>query len=64
MKDIRIRWNKKEKDIEVSWNAGSGKDAGFFLDLIPKRILDEIIKRGYDLETIKFSISKGKVSQE
>lgn len=58
MKDIRMKWNKKESDIEVNWNAGSGRDAGFFIELIPPKILKEIKDRGYDIETIKFSITK------
>ena len=57
MKDIRMKWNKKENDIEVNWNAGSGKDAGFFIGLLGDA-QQEIKDRGYDLETIKFSISK------
>ncbi len=57
MKDIRMKWNKKENDIEVNWNAGSGRDAGFFIELLGNA-QQEIKDRGYDLETIKFSINK------
>lgn len=58
MKDIRMKWNKKESDIEINWNAGSGRDAGFFIDLFKKNVQEEIKARGYDLETMKFSITK------
>ena len=58
MPHIKLRWNKREKDIEVVWEAGYKPFANYILDMFGKEFQEEIKKRGYDLESIKFSINK------
>lgn len=62
--DIKLRWNKRENDIEVQWEAGHKHTGLYMLDLFNKDVQKELRDRGYDLTTIKFSINKKNASNE
>ena len=53
---IKIKWNKKENDLEVFWDKGLSHSAGFFIDLFSKEIKKEIAERGFNIKSMKFSI--------
>lgn len=57
-KDIRLQYSKKEDDLEVSYELGHETTAKYILDLLSKKVQQELEARGYDLKTIQFSISK------
>ena len=57
MPDIKLRWSKREEDIEVTWEAGHKATACYILDMFGKEFQEEMKKRGYDLESIKLSIN-------
>jgi len=57
MRKIKVRWLKSEKDIAVFYDEGLKPDAGYILDYcFPKSVQDELIKRGLNIKTLKFSI--------
>ena len=64
---IRLRWSKKEQDVEVAWDAqANGKpNAGMVLThftwtptLHELTFVKELERRGYDLTTLRFSIER------
>lgn len=55
--DIWIKWSRLHRDIEYNWADGS-KSAAIELMLKIDKSLQELKDLGYDLTTIKFSISK------
>jgi hypothetical protein len=57
-KDIEIKWSKREQDIQVNWNAGCKGTACYILDMFNKKFQEEMKGRGYDLNSIKFSMNK------
>lgn len=59
-KDIEIKWNKKEEDLEVTWREGKGT-AIFILELFDKGFQKKLWDRGYDLTSLKFSINRRKL---
>lgn len=58
MADIKLHWSKREEDIEVCWEAEHKATANYILDMFGKEFQKEMKERGYDLESIKFSINK------
>jgi hypothetical protein len=58
--DIRLKWSKKENDLEVFWEAGHKPTALYILDLFSKEVQKELKERGCDLRTLNFSINKTK----
>lgn len=58
--DIKLKWSKKENDLEVFWEAGHKATALYILDLFYKEVQKELKERGCDLTTLKFSINKFK----
>lgn len=60
MKDgVRVYWSKREKDFVCAWDRefGSGNPR-YILHLFPKDVIAELDRRGYDTETLRFSIKK------
>lgn len=62
---IRLRWSKKERDVEVHWDAGCQGTAGMVLThfthtptLHNSTFVKELEQRGYDVTTLRFSIAK------
>jgi hypothetical protein len=56
--NIRLKWSKKENDLEVFWEAGHKATALYIMDLFSKEVQNELKERGCDLRTLKFSINK------
>lgn len=63
---MKLRWSKKEKCIEATWEKDYGSNASLMLHLFngetifKTKFIDELKARGYDLTTFKFSIEKAK----
>lgn len=64
---LKVGWSKQEQDIVFAWGGqGADKsDAGLLNVMLTstpkcfdKSIQDELIARGYDITTIRFSIQK------
>ena len=56
---IKFRYSKKEKDFVIDWKKDLQGNAYFILDyLSDKDFIQELQSRGYDLDTINFSIKK------
>jgi len=60
MKNIKLKWSKKERDIQVDWELGHKPTALYILDMFGKEFQEELKMRGYDIKSIKFSIDKSK----
>ena len=58
-KKTTIKWSKQSKDFIVSWHENHIFNAGFINDhILDKAFLEELKKRGYNVKTLKFEISK------
>lgn len=63
---LKFGWSKKENDIIFAWggNGADKTDAAFLSSVLTVRTLgnktlqQDLIERGYDITTIKFSIQK------
>jgi hypothetical protein len=56
---LRAYWSKNEKCVECFHPLGTqtGSDANYILSFVfHKSIIDELTLRGYNVETLKFSI--------
>jgi hypothetical protein len=56
--DIKLQYNHRERDLEVKWNAGHKPTALYMLGVFDREVQEELERRGYDIATLKFSISK------
>lgn len=54
---LKYRWSKREKDFQSIY-PGHKWDAGYIMSVFSDTVRDELKKRGYDLSTIKFEISR------
>jgi hypothetical protein len=58
---IRLYWSKKERDLMVNWDAGTSRaTARYLMGVISEEVLEELERRGFDKETIRFQIRKKK----
>lgn len=56
---VRVRWSKRERDLVVDWDAErGGANPRYIVGIFTQDILDELQRRGYDIETLRFSIKK------
>jgi hypothetical protein len=56
---VTVRYSKKENDFVIHWTKDHQCNAGFILDVITEPyFLDELQNRGYDVDTLRFSIKK------
>lgn len=56
---MRIRWWPKENDFGIFWEKDYSSNASFIADHIcDKEFIKELERRGYDLKTLKFEITK------
>lgn len=55
---LRIDWSKREGDLMFHYPLGSGTsaDGHFLANKFDKEFTDSLIRRGYDLTTLRFSI--------
>lgn len=56
---LRVNWSKKEDDIVYKYPKGSQtkSDAMLLHSVFSKEFLDDLVDRGYDLKTLKFSVA-------
>lgn len=55
----KLKWSKKENDYIINWGKDFQSNIGFINDyILDKEFLEELRKRGYDLESMKFEIKK------
>lgn len=55
---LRATWSKKENDIILHFPLGVGtkSDAHYLSGIFNKEFTDELVSRGYDVSTFKFSV--------
>lgn len=73
MKDgeLKVRWSKKENDIVFQWGDGVDKVDAYLLNAMlnnqhhfrENSYQEELVKRGYDIKTLKISINKESESE-
>jgi hypothetical protein len=65
--ELKMGWNRRERDIGVAWggDGASKADGNLMLGVFAllqcvtgKRLSDELAARGYDLTTLRFSIKQ------
>lgn len=57
---LKLRWSKREKDMLITYPVGisTKTDANYlFANAFTDEFQKELIKRGYDITTIKFEIT-------
>ena len=55
---LRASWSKREKDIVLHWPGGSSTkaDGHWLSSIFDQEFTDELLKRGYDPTTLRFSV--------
>ena len=55
---LRVTWSKRENDVLVSWPVGLGtkSDAHWLSAKFGRDFTGELIRRGYDMTTMRFSV--------
>lgn len=63
---LRVFWSKKEKDLLFHYPKGIStvSDARYLADIFSKEVLNELTERGYDVNTLKFSIEPQRGNQK
>ena len=64
-KKLRAYYSKKERDIMLAFPLGvqTQSDGHFLSCVFDKKFKEEMERRGYDIETLKFSIEPQKGNQ-
>lgn len=56
---IRVRWSKRERDLVVDWDQERCKaNPRYVLGLFSQEVTDELTQRGFDVTSLRFSISR------
>lgn len=55
---LRAYWSKRENDLMLWYPAGSGtkSDVHWLNGQLSKEFTDELTRRGYDVETLRFAV--------
>lgn len=52
-------WSKRERDLTVGWDKEPGTaNPRYVLGLFSQEVLDELTQRGFDVTSLRFSISR------
>jgi hypothetical protein len=57
---LQAYWHEGENDLCYNWGEGVPKGDAWMLDHQFKGLAEELRRRGYDLGTLRFSVSKEK----
>lgn len=63
-KKIKVRWSKREADIEYNWDdnmMGKANCSWLNDEVFTKAVRAELERRGFDLTTLKFEICKKEI---
>lgn len=71
MKNVDVRWKRRDGALSYHWEAGSKPTAMFVADCFEnirtytgKTLVQELQDRGYDVTTLRFSIKKKQPAPE
>ncbi len=56
---LRAYWSRRERDLTLAHPHGgtARADACWLYSILNKQFIDELVRRGYDPETIRFSVN-------
>ncbi len=53
---LTARWSKRERDVMIGYPCGP--DGHLLYGVISKAFTDELVQRGYDITTLRFSVKR------